>query len=735
MQGRLWRRLPVSPESRRVSLPPAARTPQCSTRTFFRRTLLFPSSSISSSRIAPVRYYSHQGDRSSASTTPATAVPSTVAASASPLLATTTLGTLQRYVQQRDYGGCAAFYEQRFNPEQQHFITDFCQGFLADARDALILLMRVYTNLGRIDKVREVLGVGLRDLAAPTELMTTSPVRYAWLGSSARRRDGSAATAAADASLKLSGDLSVPTAIVRERPCGTSAVVQWRRPTMLNADVFNAYFEALTRRNKYAVEEVVFALDQMKACGVEKDALTYHYLVELHVRAGYDPSGLWQEMKQLVPEVAPLPATVQTFMLRVVPYSADPSLVVEVTRAALRCGTAIVDKRMLAELIVQWLSPVRAPNHSESSAGSGSQHTVAQASRLGLSTASSSSAAQYPPEYVLWLMLELELRCVLEKASFIQYVQRQYLTELLLRCAKCTDAGTAEEVLALMDRHAIAKTAEVLALVVWCWSQALEVERALDLIEWMALKGYLDQVDCFRKAQIESLRYTMDRHYLMTFADAINTPALVERALSHLQARRQKGEVVTVHTLDLLVLALARIGEERRALQLVSVYEPKWGVAPRTNTYNSLLMGCSRYRSTMLHRVVYKTMTNSGVAPSALTFRVLIRQAVTYGNMDEAIHYLQEVTTHPGLRVEVEMILPILERAARVGDVETATRVSQYSLKYDIGIDRTVLRSVIQQLTEAGHSVEVLKGQVPLHEALRSRSKAGRQRARNEVLG
>ncbi|KAG5479347.1 hypothetical protein LSCM1_04605 [Leishmania martiniquensis] len=722
MQGGLRWCLPITSGSRHIPFSLSARSSQCLTWPFILR--------------APLRHYSHQEDGPLASSTPATAASSTAASSTAPHLATTTLGTLQRYVQQRDYNGCAAFYEQRFNPAQQDFVIDFCHGFLADARDALIILMRVYTNLGRIDKVREALSVGLRDLAAPTELMSTSPVQYAWLGSRARRRDGSTVPAAACTALKLPDDLLEPAAAKQEeRPCRTSAVIQWRRPTMLNADVFNAYFEALTRRNKYAVEEVVFVLDQMKAYGVEKDALTYHYLVELHVRAGYDPSGLWEEMKQLVPEVVPLPATVQTFMLRVVPYSADPSLVVEVTRAALRCGTAIMDKRMLAELIVQWLSPVRAPNQSEGSAGSGSQRTVAEATRLGLGTASSSSAAQYPPEYVLWLMLELELRCVLEKASFSQYVQRQYLTELLLRCAKCTDAGTAEQVLALMDRHAIAKTAEVLALVVWCWSQALEIEKALDLIEWMALKGYLDQVDCFRKAQIESLRYTMDRHYLTAFADAVSTPALVERALSHLQARRQRGEVVTMHTLDLLVLALARIGEERRALQLVSSYEPKWGVAPRTNTYNSVLMGCSRYRSTMLHRVVYKTMKSSGVVPNALTFRVLIRQAVTFGNIDEAIHYLQEVTSHPGLRVEVEMILPILERAARVGDVETATRISQYSLKCDIGIDGNVLRSVIQQLAEAGQRVEVLKGHVPLHEALRSRSKAGRQRARNEVLG
>ncbi|KAK7200162.1 hypothetical protein NESM_000066900 [Novymonas esmeraldas] len=603
--------------------------------------------------------------------------------------------------------------------------------------------MRVYTHLGRLDKVREVFAVGLRDLAAPPQLATTSPAAYAWLGSDAVRSRGSDTPSAGGAvALVLRDDLLAPTAARGVGPSSGATralsgggALGWRQPSLLTSAVFNAYLEALTRRNKYAADEVTFVLSQMAAHGVARDALTYHYLVELHVRAGYDPTGLWAEMAQLEPAVTPLPATVQTFMLRVVPSSDDPAFVVEVTRAALRHGTAIVDKRMLAELVVQWLSPVRRPSPADTTASGGTSQSVAQASRLGLASGTSPSATtSYPPEYVLWLMLELELRCVLQKASFSQYVQRQHFTELLLRCAKCADAGTAEQVLALMDRHAIAKTAEVLALVVWCWSQALEIEKALDLVEWMALKGYLDQVDCFRKAQIDSLRYAMDRHYLMTVADALSSAALLERALAHLQTRRQTGALVTAHTLDLMVLALARLGEERKALQLVAAYEPRWSVAPRTNTFNSLLAGCARHRSTMLHRVVYRAMKNSGVVPNVLTFRVLIRQAVAAGNMDEAIVYLEEVSTVPGLRVEVEMVLPILERAARAGDVEMATRISQHSLKCDIGIDGTVLRSVMQHLTEAGQSVDVLKAQLPLHEALRSRSKAGRQRARNEVL-
>lgn len=410
----------------------------------------------------------------------------------------------------------------------------------------------------------------------------------------------------------------------------------------------------------------------------------------------------------------PLPVTVQTLFLRVLPYSTDAVFVVDVAKAAMSCGSAFLDKRMISELMEQWLK-ASSPSHANH--------------------ASTTAAPRYPPEYILWLLLELELRCVMDQSSLAQYAQRQHFAELLLHCARCADAGTAHQVLALMDRHAIPKTADILALMIWCLAQALEVEKALDLTEWVALKGYLEQTDLLRKTQIECLRFTMDRHYLMAVVEALSTAALIERATAHLRQRQRQGLLVTVHTLDLIVFAWARVGEERRALELVSSYEERWGATPRTQTLNGLLMGSSASRSTMLHRAVYESMVvSAGVAPNAFTFRILIRQAVSVGDIDEAIYYLEQVTKYTGLRVEVEMVLPILERAARVGDVETANRISQYALNCDIGIDGVVLRAILQHLTEAGQNVDVLKTHLPLHEALRSRSKVGRQRVRHEVL-
>ncbi|ESS66674.1 hypothetical protein TCDM_04645 [Trypanosoma cruzi Dm28c] len=553
------------------------------------------------------------------------------------------LAHVMELMEAKNYDGVVQFYEASYRADRMS-LQEFSGGAF-QARDMAVCLMRTFTALGRMDRVREVFAAGLRDLA----------------GNGQGKDSG-------------------------------------RTVSLLNANFFNAYLEVLTQRKNFATEEVLYILKEMKAANVVPDALTYHYLIELHIRMGVDPVGLWNDMRR-GSELQPLPCTVQALLLQVVPSSPDASFVVDVTREALRHGGNVLDKRLLAGLMEQWLH----------------------------------NAQEYPPEYVLWLMFELEIRCVLDKASFVQFVQKQHVAELLQRCAKCADAVTAGKALALMDRHVMTKTADVLSLVVWCWAQALELEKAFDLLELMARKGHLELTDPFKKYTVDCLRQVMDRHFMMALADAISTTALLDRVLRHLRERRRRGQIVSAHSLDLVVLAAAKLGEDRRAMLLVSEYIADWGIQPRTNTYNCLLVGLSSRRGASLQRTIYDVMLENGVMPNAFTFRVLIRQAVLADNIDEAIEFLQRVTSHVGLRVEVEMVLPILERAARAGDAETVNRVSKFALECDIGIDSVVLNGVIKMLTEAGQDVEVIKGHQPLHDALRSRSKTGRQRPRSEI--
>ncbi|CCD13107.1 unnamed protein product [Trypanosoma congolense IL3000] len=579
----------------------------------------------------------------------------------SALLRTSSVSPINRimeFIEGKDYEGAVRLYQCSFRPDEMS-LQQFCGG-AGYVRDTVLCLMRAFTELGRMDRVREVFMLGLRSLE------------------------------------RGKPQASLATAVGKEDTTHQQEHVS--HPSMLNASFFNAYLEVLTRRKNFSKDEVSFILKEMKMAGVDLNALTYHYLIELHIRMGVDPISLWNDMRRSS-SVQPLPCTVHSLLLHVVPSSHDPSFVVDVTRAALRCGSSVMDKKLISELMEQWLR----------------------------------NGQDYPPEYVLWLMFELELRCVVDKVSFVQFVQKQHVAELLQRCAKCADAETAAKALAMMDRHVMAKTADILSIVVWCWAQALELEKAFDLLELMSRKGYLDLTDPFKKYTVDCLRQVMDRHFMMALADAMSSPSLIDRVLSHLRSRRQQGYSVSVHSLDLVVLAAAKLGEDRRAMAIAGSYVAEWGVQQRTNTFNCLLVGLSTRRNASLQRVIYDSMQENGVSPNAFTFRVLIRQAVLADSIDEAIEFLQKVTSHTGLRVEVEMVLPILERAARVGDSETVNRISKFALDCDIGIDSVVLNNVVKLLTDAGQDVEVIKGHQPLHEALRSRSKVGRQRARNDI--
>ncbi|KAH8616000.1 hypothetical protein ERJ75_000522100 [Trypanosoma vivax] len=266
----------------------------------------------------------------------------------------TTLARIIECLEKKNYDGVAHLYDSEFHVSNMSLI-EFAGG-ASHARDVALCLMRAFTALGRMDRVREVFMIGLRDLQS--------------------RRNTS----------------------YRGAPDHNEAAD--RSVATLNTSFFNTYLEVLTRRKNFANEEVLFVLREMRTVGVAPDALTYHYLIELHIRMGVDPVSLWNDMRREA-KVDPLPCTIQALLLEVVPSSPDTLFVVDVTREALKHGSSVMDKRLLAEMMEQWLR----------------------------------KSQDYPPEYVLWLMFELELRCVVDKSSFVQFVQKQHVAELLQRCA------------------------------------------------------------------------------------------------------------------------------------------------------------------------------------------------------------------------------------------------------------------------------------------------------------
>lgn len=475
-----------------------------------------------------------------------------------------------------------------------------------------------------------------------------------------------------------------------------SGVEHLKSQNCLNATLFDVYLSVLVRRTKFCLEEVQFVLRLMADNDVEKTSLTYLYLLELHLRMDRDPSALWYELLERSNDSLIIAAIVKSLFLHVLPSTKDQRMAVGVMKELLLLDH--LERPSFAKIVVQWM---------------GSRDVA--------------------PEHSLWLLFEFEQRCVLEKQHLAAHVQKQSVAQLLLQCARCADVTTAQKLLSFMDRHMMVKSADVLSLVVWCYAQAEAIEDALDVVEAMSRKGYLDTADIFKPFPVDIVGHTMERHFLLLLAEAIHSTALAERAMAHLHKRREEGKVVTIATLDVVTLAWSKLGHEDRGVSFVDQYMPTFGAAPRTHTYNCLLLASVGTRKSSSHRHIFEKMVSTGVAPNSQTFRLIIRQAVNCNDIDEAVRYLEQVSSFQGLRIEIEMILAVLERAARAGDVHTVNRISKFSLDCDLGIDAVVLRNAKEALQEHGCEVNTLESHVPLHEALRSRSKAARRRTKYDV--
>jgi hypothetical protein len=178
---------------------------------------------------------------------------------------------------------------------------------------------------------------------------------------------------------------------------------------------------------------------------------------------------------------------------------------------------------------------------------------------------------------------------------------------------------------------------------------------------------------------------------------------------------------VSVHSLDVIVLACSKIGDEQRAMATLEQY-PSFGVQPRTQSYNALLLACAGRNKARRHRVIFDAMVRRGVAPNYHTLRILIRQAVLCNNMEEALDFLERARTTPGVRMDVEMVLSVFEKACRVGDVETALLASKTALDADIGIDPAIIRLGAERAAELGVDASVLLQEtLSSHEKLRGR--------------
>jgi hypothetical protein len=463
------------------------------------------------------------------------------------------------------------------------------------------------------------------------------------------------------------------------------ATLRTTPPRHLSAALYDTWLQVLVQQPQVSLAEVAATLQSMDHHGIRRTAGTYLALVECHLRLQKDPSPLWHEM--LTAGIAPTAAVAALFVKGVLPQrlqvveDSDPGLYVSVLRHYLRLAPAAD------------VGPLFLAGHFAHLARS----------------------AEAPPESALWLLYELELRCVADGVPLRDSLDRTAsLVHLLLRCARCGDARTADAVAKVMERHLIPKNVDVLALLMWAQAVGGAVEAALDTLEDMARRGYLDHVDHSARYVVEAIAAPMEKHYLSAVADTLATKEAIDRAHSHLRRRYAEGAgvAVSVHALDVLVLAAARVGDEGRAEAIVASY-PALGVAPRVQTFNALLLACGGRNSRARQRAVVDQMATVGVTPNHHTYRLLIRHAVIGHDVDAAVAFLREVAaksnrvgseggsgthgTQPTPRVDGEMVLPILERASAVGDSDTATAVVDIARECRVGIEAAVLRACVDR--------------------------------------
>lgn len=451
------------------------------------------------------------------------------------------------------------------------------------------------------------------------------------------------------------------------------------------AAVVNTLLGILVGRKGVSRSEVLWILDVAKQKGIASSELTYLYMIEMHIRLDKDPIALWEEVvaRNIVPSQA---------MLRALSYKAVVHHLTKYSSEVLRrlLATTDVDKKHLQFM-------------------------------FGL-YASSNEAA---PEQALWVLFELEQRCVYERLPLKEYITRATLSRLLLKCARCGDATTVDQLLALLERHLIKKTPETFALAITAYAAAEEVERAFDFLEEMSRRSFLDSTDMFKKFHLDSLGQPMEKHFMTLLAESMRTTALVDRAYYHLEKRKESKRSVSVHSMDVIVLACSKLGDEDRAVETMESYT-KLALQPRAQSYNCLLLSCIGRSKARQHKAVFEAMLQNGVSPNSQTFRLLIRQAVLSDNMDEALSYLDKAKEHS--HVEVEMILPIMERAAKVGDVELAVKMAEFALECGIGIDGVVMHNAQKRLEECGADASAFAALVSSHVKTRNQTGAGRQR-------
>ena len=585
----------------------------------------------------------------------------------------------------------------------------YCICAISSTRDIIVQLLQDYGALGRLAEAKRLFNLAVQEASFHCNSVT-------------HQHD---AHKGADTGVELN------------TPESSSAPM-----LLLSSAVFDTFLQLLGQQNAISKQEIKYVLHKMDSFPhIERTALTYQTLIEINLTMRHECGciDLWNEMTARG-RTRSKPQGIES---RSDHDTAGVGVISELRRVV---PTPNILRLMIKGVILPIMSGNQNKNSNTQSITSSSYQpdvlfimdvirhylAICDITDRDILLSLYKLLVDNPdagPEDGLWLLFEIEQRCVVDSVSLKQVVDRTTFTSLLLKCAKCGDSVTAERILSCMERHFLPRTMDVLALCLWTYAAAQKIELAFDLLEEMVRKGFLEQTDINKKWIVEDLNWMSDRHFLNILGESMNTVEMVDRAYFHLEARHRQGKSVSVDSLDIVVMACGRLGDEDRAVETMESYA-SLGVHPRTKSYNALLLSCAGRNKARQHKTVFEAMLRNGVTPNYHTFRLLIRQAVLCDNIEEALEFLEKAPTYKGVFVDVEMMLPIVERAAFVGDEATVLHMMTKAIHADVGFSPTITRAIVQRLSNHGINTDAVAELIPVHEKLRTKTGLGRRRPR-----
>eukprot|EP00760_Papus_ankaliazontas_P027048 PhM_4_TR3120/c0_g1_i1/m.69622 len=449
----------------------------------------------------------------------------------------------------------------------------------------------------------------------------------------------------------------------------------------MSAATCNMYLQCLVMCNTekhFPLDEARKILTTMKANSFAFDAHTYQSILEIHYRSGLDVSGVWKDMRDR--KVAPTQLSLRSVLGPAALVHTDPVFVLEVVRE-------MVDRNAIERRLLNDIAQNLAQNENAS------------------------------PDQVLFVLFELEQQCVMEKVSVRDTIPAQTLLHVLIKCALRGDADCAELLLGLFERHHFAKGGDMYGLMVYCYSVAARWKDALDLVQEMANRGLLDNTDAQKRFIVEGVKYAMDRHYLNALAHTLSiSTEHVDAAYFYIEERRTQGHNVSIHCLDVIVLACAKLSDEQRAIETIESYD-RFDLKPRGASYLYLLQACGGKNKARHQKTIFEAMIRNGVDPNTTVYKLLVRQALAADHIGDALEFVERMAESTNARLDGDVVEHVIDKASRVGDVDLIrSLVVKASKEWNVRLDVSRLQQVVRTLNKMGADTAPLLPAVALHE-------------------